>query len=149
MLPAAFVVLESCPMTPSGKVDRRALPAPDGSARASIDTYVAPSNPIEQQLAQIWSELLGVAQVGVQDDFFELGGHSLLATQLVSRLRNSFQVELPLRQLFEMPTVAGVAELIMQSQLEQADSDDISDLLSELDGLSDDEVQRMLADELG
>jgi amino acid adenylation domain-containing protein len=148
MVPAAFVVLDEWPMTPSGKVDRKALPAPDGAGRTSNDTFVAPSNPIEQHLAEIWSELLGATQVGVHDDFFELGGHSLLATQLVSRLRDTFQVELPLRQLFEMPTVAGVAQLIIKSQFEQADSDDISDLLSELDQLSDDEVQRMLADEL-
>jgi amino acid adenylation domain-containing protein len=109
MVPAAFVTLERLPLTPSGKVDRRALPAPP-EARADVQNdYVAPRTPTERTLVQIWSEVLRVRPLGIHDNFFELGGHSLLAMQVVSRLRDAFQVELPLRSLFECPTVAGLA----------------------------------------
>ncbi len=108
MVPAQYVMLERMPLTPSGKVDRRALPAPDAAHPAVADSYVAPRTPTEEILAGIWSQLLQVERVGIHDDFFALGGHSLLATQLVSRVRSIFQVEVALRQLFEQPTIAGV-----------------------------------------
>jgi acyl carrier protein len=112
MLPSAFVTLEVLPLTPSGKVDRRALPAPDLSGFGAENAYEAPRTPLEKALVRIWEEVLGLEGVGIHDDFFELGGHSLLATQLVSRLRNAFGVELPLRKLFEAPTVASIASRI-------------------------------------
>jgi len=106
MVPSAFVLLDALPLTPNGKVDRRALPAPDQSRPDQSVTFVAPRSPIEQQLADIWAEVLRLKQVGIHDNFFELGGHSLLATQVISRLRQAFGVELPVRTLFEAPTVA-------------------------------------------
>ncbi|MHC0062944.1 non-ribosomal peptide synthase/polyketide synthase [Nostoc sp. UIC 10890] len=115
MVPNAFVTLESLPLTPNGKVDHRALPTPDLHSEA-LDKYVAPHTPIEEMLAQIWAQVLKVEQVGIHDNFFELGGHSLLATQLVSRIRNIFKVELPLRELFAAPTVTELARSLGQLQ---------------------------------
>ncbi|MCP6758271.1 MAG: amino acid adenylation domain-containing protein [Fischerella sp. CENA71] len=117
MVPSAFVIMETLPLTPSGKVDRRALPAPDLQSTNS-NKYVAPRTPIEELLAQIWAQVLKVEQVGIHDNFFELGGHSLLATQLVSRIRNIFNVELPLYELFTAPTVSELAQIIGQLQQE-------------------------------
>jgi amino acid adenylation domain-containing protein len=116
MVPSAVVWLEALPLTPNGKLDRRALPAPDRARPEGEETFVAPRTPVEAELAGIWVELLGLSRVGVRDNFFECGGHSLLATQLVSRVRNVFQVELPLRRLFDTPTVAGLAEAIENAQ---------------------------------
>ena len=115
MVPNAFVFLESLPLTPNGKVDRRALPTPDIGTEL-LDKYVAPRTPSEEILAQIWAQVLKVERVGIHDNFFDLGGHSLLATQLVSRIRNIFKVELPLRSLFATATVAELAQSIQQLQ---------------------------------
>jgi SAM-dependent methyltransferase len=113
MVPSAFVVLESLPLTAHGKIDRRALPEPDWARTRPANTFIAPRTPEEQALAAIWSSLLSGAEVGVEDNFFsELGGHSLLATQVMSRVRDHFQIELPLRLLFENPTVAALAAAI-------------------------------------
>ncbi|MCZ8048652.1 MAG: amino acid adenylation domain-containing protein, partial [Microcystis sp. LE19-41.2A] len=107
MIPSAFVILESLPLTPNGKTDYRALPAPEFQSQ---EQYIAPRNPIEEILSSIWAKVLKVAQVGIHDNFFELGGHSLLATQLISRIREAFQVEMPLRELFVAPTIAELAQ---------------------------------------
>ncbi|HEX2081043.1 MAG TPA: amino acid adenylation domain-containing protein, partial [Longimicrobium sp.] len=108
MVPAAYVRLETLPLTPNGKVDRKALPAPEGDAFPAR-AYEAPSGTLEETVAAIWAELLGAERVGRRDHFFELGGHSLLATRVVSRVRELFGMELPLRALFEGPTVAELA----------------------------------------
>ncbi|HSF39927.1 MAG TPA: amino acid adenylation domain-containing protein [Thermoanaerobaculia bacterium] len=120
MVPAAFVTLESLPLTPSGKVDRRALPAPGSRSRADREeAFVAPRTSSEEAVAAIWSEVLGVGRVGALDNFFELGGHSLLLPQVLHRLRTSFQVEVPLRALFDEPTVEGLALRVEEILLEE------------------------------
>ena len=112
MVPAAFVWLDALPLTPNRKVDRRALPAPDWVSKELQATFIAPRNPIEEVLVGVWSHVLNVETVGIHHNFFELGGHSLLATQLISQIREVFRVELPLRALFEAPTVASLGERI-------------------------------------
>ena len=110
MIPSAFVILEKLPQTPSGKVDRRALPAPDKSRPLLDVELVAPRTPTEEILAGIWAELLSVNEIGVLDNFFMLGGDSIGATQLISRVRDTFGIELSLHRLFESPTVAELSE---------------------------------------
>jgi len=109
MVPSAFVYLDALPQTPNGKLDRKALPAPDQERPDLQEAYTAPRTPIEEILTEIWAELLGLQQVGIQDDFFALGGHSLLATQLVSRLETAVGITLPLSRIFEARTVAELA----------------------------------------
>jgi len=111
MLPSAFVMLEALPLTANGKVDRCALPAPETSSLSKETSFVQPRTPTQEVLAGIWTDILGV-KVGIHDNFFELGGHSLLATQVISRVRKAFCVELPMRHLFELPTVAQLGESI-------------------------------------
>jgi amino acid adenylation domain-containing protein len=115
MVPGAFVAIDAFPLTPNGKVDRAALPAP-GHARPDLATpWVAPATVTEQRLAAIWSTVLGIEGIGAYDDFFALGGHSLLATQVIARAREAFGADLPLRAIFEAPTVAGLAAAIEAS----------------------------------
>jgi ubiquinone/menaquinone biosynthesis C-methylase UbiE/acyl carrier protein len=112
MMPSAVVVLESLPLTPNGKVDRRALPAPEPVKLELAGAYVAPRTPVEEALVKIFAEVLGLKRVGIYDNFFELGGHSLLATQLVSRVRDAFGMELPLRSVFEAPAIAQLSKVV-------------------------------------
>ena len=150
MVPASFVMLDSLPRTASGKIDRIALPAPESVVDAAASaSYVAPRTPVEEAVAAIWTDVLGVAQVGVEDDFFALGGHSLLATQIVAQVRSDFSINLPLHALFSSPTVAKLSQQIVELMEESSDGD-TERLLAELEGLSDDEVARLLAaDEAG
>ncbi|ELS02826.1 non-ribosomal peptide synthase/amino acid adenylation enzyme [Xenococcus sp. PCC 7305] len=111
MIPSAFVILENLPVTPNGKIDRKALPTPDGEINREQE-YIAPRTPSEEIIANIFAFLLGVENVGIEDNFFDLGGHSLLATQLVSRLRLAFEVEIPLREIFSSPSVAQLEQTI-------------------------------------
>jgi amino acid adenylation domain-containing protein len=145
MLPSFVVTLDALPLTPSGKVDRRALPAPDGVRPELEETFAAPLTPIEQALAEIWCSLLKLERVGVHDNFFELGGHSLLATQVISRIRNLFQVEIPLRALFEAPTVAGIAlDLVQRYYVLSENRKGLADVLSDLETLSEMEAVRLI-----
>jgi acyl carrier protein len=132
MLPASYVALEVLPRTANGKVDRARLPEP-GRSREDAADFVAPRTPVEQSVAGIWAELLRLDRVGATDNFFDLGGHSLLATQVVSRLRDAFGIEVPLRALFESPTVAELSLSIAQVQAQQAAPDDLARLLEELE----------------
>jgi acyl-CoA synthetase (AMP-forming)/AMP-acid ligase II/acyl carrier protein len=114
MIPAAFVLLDELPLTANGKLDRRALQEV-GELHLSLESrYLAPRTAVEEILASLWSRVLEVEQVGIEDNFFELGGHSLLAMQVISRIREALQVELPLRSLFEAPTVSGMALLVQE-----------------------------------
>jgi amino acid adenylation domain-containing protein len=115
MVPSVIAVMDALPLTPSGKVARRKLPPPEYS-RDALTPYVAPRNPVEEQLVDIWSQVLGLERAGINDDFFELGGHSLLATQLVSRVRDQFHISLPLKYIFRYPTPANLAETVMTLQ---------------------------------
>lgn len=112
LVPTVFMLLDEFPLTANGKIDRSALPVPDGRRPDLDEAFVACRTPTEELLAEIWSQVLGLERVGVNDNFFQLGGHSLLATQVVSRVREAFQMEMPLRRLFEAPTIAGLAESI-------------------------------------
>jgi len=120
MLPGAYVVLADLPVTANGKIDRRALPAPE--APQSSEEYIAPRNPLETEVAQIWAELLGVDQVGLRDDFFALGGHSLIAMQLVSRIAASKGVQLPIDSVFITPTLEALCAAILQSDKSKDDN---------------------------
>lgn len=144
MIPAAFVFLEAFPLTPNGKLNRRNLPAPDASQRSLEVDIVAPRTPTEQELATIWSEVLRLKQVGIHDNFFELGGHSLLATQVISRLREAFSLDFPLRYLFENPTIAELAQKVIAQKLEQSETDALAQILGEVDQLSEEEVTQQL-----
>ena len=112
---------QSIPLTPNGKVDRKALPKPERDG-ASEQGYVAPRTETEQKIAAVWKEVLNREKVGVHDDFFELGGHSLLATQVMSRVNRLFNIQLPLRRLFEVRTVGGLAEHIASETQEEEES---------------------------
>jgi acyl carrier protein len=144
MLPSRFVTLEALPLSPNGKVDRRALPAPGAARPEPESTYVAPRTPMEEALAEIWSKVLKLDRVGVLDSFFDLGGHSLLATQALSRIRSAFKVDIPLRTIFENVTVAALAAAILQHQAEQADKDETALLLKQVENLTDEQVESLL-----
>jgi acyl carrier protein len=122
------VVLEKLPLTPNGKVDRKALPAPDPAKVEADGAFVAPDTATEVALAGIWCKLLNVPRVGIHDNYFKLGGHSLLAIRVVSRIREAFQVNLPISSIFEAPTIAGLAEAIERQ------------LILEIEQLSDSEA---------
>jgi len=137
MVPGHFVLLQALPLTVNGKLDRRALPAPEGARPELARAYVAPRTPLERVLAGAWEEALGVDRVGVEDGFFDLGGHSLLATQMISWVRETFEAEVPLRELFERPTVAALASAL---KAVSPDAERTAELMLELSELSDEEV---------
>jgi amino acid adenylation domain-containing protein len=140
MVPSAFVFLAALPLTPNGKVNRRALPLPDKAAETSGAEHVAPRTPLEALLAEIWSAVLGIETVGIDDAFWDLGGHSLLATRVLARLLDSTGVELPLQALFEHPTVRQLAEAVGNQLLDDG-GDEVDEYLAELEGVFEPETQ--------
>ena len=146
MIPSTFIKLDAIPLTAtgSGKVDPRALPEP-GNKRPDVDTpYVPSRTPVEEKVAKIWTEVLALNLVGIHDNFFELGGHSLAATRVVSKVIQTFQLELPVKAVFDAPTVAAMAAIITQNQANRVSPEDLARLLSEVEALSDEEAQRLL-----
>ncbi|HEX8178801.1 MAG TPA: amino acid adenylation domain-containing protein [Pyrinomonadaceae bacterium] len=143
MLPAVFITLAELPLTRNDKIDLAALPQPD-AARANENEYVAPRNALEEVLAGIWAETLGLERVGIADDFFELGGHSLLATRIVSRLRDTFHFELPLRVLFEATTVAALAEAMRAHEPRAGESERIARVWQKIKAMGAEAVRETL-----
>jgi acyl carrier protein len=149
MLPAAFVMLDTLPLTPNGKVNRKGLPAPDQARPELKDIFVAPRTPLEEVLTGIWTKLLGVERVGIHDNFFELGGHSLSAVSLISQLRDSFRLELPLRSLFENPTVADLLGAMIARETKPGQTDKIAQVIRRVESMSEEEVKKSLQEKGG
>ncbi|WP_414753971.1 amino acid adenylation domain-containing protein [Anabaena sp. CCY 9910] len=145
MIPTSFFQLENIPLTPNAKIDRQALNRLGVLINNIEVNRVAPSNHIEEVLANIWTEVLNLKQVGIHNNFFELGGNSLLAMQLLNRVNEAFLIDLPLRSLFECSTIAELSELIQAYKLEQLESDALEQILAEVDELIDTEIEQMLA----
>jgi amino acid adenylation domain-containing protein len=148
MVPSAVMLLSAMPVNSVGKVDRNALPVPDRSRPDVKQAYVPPRTPIEEELAGVVAQVLGLKRVGVLDNFFELGGHSMLATQVVSRVRQLYHLDLPLRSLFERPTVEGLSVALARAYADQADSDQLKEILSEIEQLPEHEVSKTLREDL-
>lgn len=148
-IPTRFVFLDELPMLSNGKINRRELPEPDGRQieRTGTGPMIAPRAPVEKILAQIWAEVLPVKQVGIADNFFDLGGHSLTATRVVSRVIQQFQLDIPLRSLFESPTIADMATVITAHQGKTLDEQSMTKLLDELDALSEEEAKRLVGEQ--
>jgi len=137
MTPSIFVPLDEIPLTPNGKIDRRALPDP-GSRRMERDVeFIPPGTPIEEELAAIWKVTLGIEAIGVRDDFFNAGGHSIIATQIVSRIRRSFAVEITVKDFFASPNIEGIAQLIEREILATASSESIDEMLDLIESVDD------------
>ena len=157
MVPAAFVGMDALPLTPNGKLDRKALPAPDAAAPA--DAYVAPRNATEEVLAGIWREVLARERIGVRDNFFQIGGQSLLAARVVARIQDALDVEVDVVAFFEHPTIDQFVQLLSTAPASRAEhwnaapvpgtASSPQHLLSVMDELSDEELDRLLAGDLG
>src|SRR5262249_12659981 len=146
MIPSVLISLDAMPLTPNGKVYRQGLPDAKQGSSVEGGIIAPPRTPVEQVLASIWADVLGADEVGIHDNFFKIGGHSILASQLFSRLRDTLQVELPLRILFEAPTVERLADIITRDTVQGKKVQRIAELLISVTGLSDEEVDTRLAD---
>jgi amino acid adenylation domain-containing protein len=144
MIPAHFVTMKELPLTANGKLDRRALPAPEWSRPELEAAYEPPRNATEEVVVRVWAEVLNVERIGVNDNFFDLGGHSLSATGVIFRLRDALRVDLPLRALFESPTPRGLADALARAWGDREVLEEIARTNLELEQLSDDEVKALL-----
>jgi acyl carrier protein len=137
MIPSVFVTVDALPRLPGGKVDRQALPVSISSRPKLQTVFLAPRTRAEEIIAGIWSEVLSLDEVGVDDDFLDLGGHSLAATRIVSRVINEFQIELPLPVVFQSSTVARMAEVIAEYQAKALGEGRLDGIVAELESLAD------------
>ncbi|MGH7846681.1 MAG: AMP-binding protein [Candidatus Binatia bacterium] len=145
MIPSTFVLLDSLPLMGIGKVDRGALPAPNGSRPELEQAFVAPRGGVEETVAEIWRSILGLEKIGINDNFFDLGGHSLLAMQVLSRLHEVFDIEPPLHVLFENPTVAELAAAITLVHATKTAGPNVTEILADIESISDEEAQALTA----
>ncbi|HEY6333991.1 MAG TPA: amino acid adenylation domain-containing protein, partial [Blastocatellia bacterium] len=145
MVPSVFVIVESMPLGSTGKLDRRALPLPDGARPEFGRTFAPACTPTEVALTAIWEELLKIDCIGIHDDFFELGGHSLLMTQVLSRLRDRLELEVPIQTFFRKPTIADLANEVTKVRAAASRDDEVKELLDRIDQLTDAEIEMMLA----
>jgi amino acid adenylation domain-containing protein len=145
MLPSVFVTIKELPLTPNGKVDRRALPLPEEIGDEVSANFIAPRTVMEEAVAEIWRQTLGITQVGVESNFFDLGGHSLLATRVMSQIRERCGIELPLRVLFESPTIAALARKLEEAQPKETELGRILSMLENMENISEEEVTALLA----
>jgi amino acid adenylation domain-containing protein len=141
MVPTSFELIDALPLSPSGKINRRALPAPRFTRTEADESFVAPRTPIERLLAVEWCDVLKLERIGIHDNFFEMGGHSLLAAKVVSRVRGSLEVEFGMVDLFQAPTIAGLAALLFPRGAQHEPDEELTALLGELASLTDEEAQ--------
>jgi amino acid adenylation domain-containing protein len=144
MIPSAFVILSSLPLTSNGKIDFEKLPVPESSRESSAQPFEQARTPVEEKLANIWREVLNVAQVGIRDNFFDLGGHSLLLTKLANRVHDTFRVRLPLRVIFDLPTIERMGQAIVEEQVKGADKVTVNHFLSKLSEMTPEQVSEFL-----
>jgi acyl carrier protein len=139
------VILEEMPLTPNGKVDRKALPPPTSLRPELSSTYVAPRTALESVVAGIWANVLGLEQVGMHDNFFDLGGHSMLATRVTFRVREALLIELPMRSLFEAPTVESLVNVIAQMWGDRSTAEKVAETHLEVEQLTEEEIKNPTA----
>jgi acyl carrier protein len=146
MVPARIVILDELPVSANGKIDRKALPLP-GRSRPELEIpFAAGRTPAEKQLSQIWADILELDEVGIHDNFLDLGGNSLAATRIVSQVFASFQIQVPLRSLFQSPTVAEMAAVIAEHENNRIAHPELKQILDELESLSEEEARRLIKD---
>jgi hypothetical protein len=144
MVPSAFIMLDALPLLPNGKVDRKALPAPDQGRSRSEESFAAPHTPVEEIVAGIWGQLLNVQRIGIHDDFFELGGDSILSIRTTALVRSTFHIEVPVRALFEAPTVAQYSQALVTYEKKPGQVETVAALLKQIEAMSPEEVSQAL-----
>jgi len=149
MVPAIFKTVDALPLTASGKIDRHALPQPGKERPELAEPFTAPSTPTERALTKIWGKVLGFDQVGTHDSFFDLGGHSLTATRVISQVIKQFQLEIPLQSLFQSPTIAEMATVIVEHQAKKIAEPELGRILAEVESFSEEKARQVLADATG
>jgi acyl carrier protein len=145
MVPSTFVVLQEMPLTPNGKIDRKSLPSPDDARPELEQHYVPPTTDTQKAIAQIWSEILGIDEIGIHDNFFDLGGHSLTATRVVARIRTAFAIDLSLAEFFASATIKDVSEIVERNIFANSSKARVEEVMRLLESLDEREAEEMLA----